>query len=211
MKSRATAIKSAAVVLLLLAFSLAGCAKIISAPLQMEETELRPADAIVVLGYGPPVDESGEVNPELERRVKKGVELYREKLAPALIMTGGNTYKDYYESEVMKDVAVSMGVPEDAVICERKAESTIGNAGYTSLIMEERGMDSCIVVSSPYHLKRAAKLFRAAGLEVQTAGCDVPDDPAYAFNFSVYEYLTRVYYLFIDEEEMVRSAGGPDK
>ncbi|MFO8056204.1 MAG: YdcF family protein [bacterium] len=206
MQRTRTAMKRAAVVSLLLLFSATGCAKIISAPLTVEESELRPADAIVVLGYGPPVDESGEVNPELRRRVEKGVELYRRDLAPVMIMTGGNTYKDFYESEVMKEVAVSMGVPEEAVICEREAESTIGNAGYTSRIMEERGMESCIVVSSPYHLKRAAELFRAAGLEVRTAGSKVPDDPAYTVTFSMYEYLVRLYYLFIDEEEMVRNA-----
>ncbi len=185
-----------------------GCARIISAPLQVEEAELRPADAIVVLGYGPPVDQSGEVSPELRRRVDKGGELYKADLAPVMIMTGGNTYKDYYESEVMKRVAVSGGVPADAIICERRAMDTIGNARYTAEIMSERGMESCIVVSSPYHLKRAEKLFRAAGLEVQTAGCEVPDDPAYAVSFSIYEYMVRIYYAFIDEES--RARGSPD-
>ncbi len=183
----------------------------ISAPLLLDEDSLHPADAIVVLGYGPPVAESGGPVAELVRRVEKGVELYKDDMAPVLIMTGGNTYKDYYESEVMKDVAVSMGVPPEAVICERQAMSTIDNAGHTARIMDERGMESCIVVSSPYHLKRAARLFSAAGIEVQTAGCRVPDGPAYAITFSVYEYLVRIQYAFIDEEQRVKNSVNSDQ
>lgn len=183
----------------------AGCSRMISAPLLLDEGPLRPADAIVVLGYGPPVDDDGAPVAELVRRVEKGVELYKRDMAPVLIMTGGNTYKDYYESEVMKEVAVSMGVPPDAVICERQAMSTIGNAGHTARLMADRDMESCIVVSSPYHLKRAARLFSAAGLDVQTAGCRVPDGPAYAITFSFYEYLVRIQYALIDEEQKVNN------
>ena len=185
-----------------------GCAKIVSAPLILPELELEPADCIVVLGYGPPVDKEGRPNPELARRVEKGVELYWAGLAPALIMTGGNTYEDYYESGVMKDLAMSMGVPEDAVIEERQAMDTIGNAHYSARIMQDRGWDSVIVVSSPYHLKRAKKLFSAAGLAVQTAGCRVPENPFYGVGFSLYEYSVRLQYAFIDEEALVRGEEG---
>lgn len=187
-----------------------GCVKIVSAPLLLPETALRPADAIVVLGYGPPVDQEGQPSDELKRRVDKGVELFKAGLAPVLIMTGGNTYKDYYESAVMKELAVKQGVPAEAVVEEREAMDTIGNARYSARIIRERGGKSAIIVSSPYHLKRAKKLFDAAGLEVQTAGCAVPDNAAYGLAFSLYEYSVRLQYLFIDEQALVRGDGADE-
>lgn len=172
------------------------------------EDGLSPADAIVVLGYGPPVDRQGRPAAELVRRVEKGVELYRSGLSPVMIMTGGNTYQDYYESAVMKEVAVNLGVPAEAVLEERQAMDTITNARYTAELMRERGWSSCILVSSPYHLPRAERLVQAAGLEVQTAGCAVPDNPGYRLMSALYEGLVKVQYLFIDEEELVRGDRG---
>ncbi len=185
-----------------------GCSKPALNPILIPQQDLVPADVIVVLGYGPPVDEKGEPADELARRVKAGVQLYRQGLAKKMIMTGGNTYKDLYESSVMKEVAVSMGVPGEDVVEEREAMDTIGNARYSAGIMRERGWSSCIVVSSPYHLKRARHLFKAAGVKVQTSGCEVPDNPFYGLTFTLYELSVRISYAFIDEERMVRSHAG---
>ena len=196
------------VLLLGIVGSQVSCVKIISKPLLLPEEKLVPAQAIVVLGYGPPIDKQGKPSPELLRRVKKGAELYQAGLAPFLIMTGGNTYKDYYESAVMKEIAVGMGVPGEAVLEEREAMDTIGNARYTAKLMRERGWQSCIIVSSPYHLQRAKRLFEAAGLRVQTAAAEVPDRLGYALTFSIYEYLVRLQYAFIDVEAMVRGEKG---
>jgi len=184
-----------------------GCAKPSLNPVLMEPTrELEPADVIVILGFGPPVDKEGKPVAEIMRRVERGVELYNRGLAPYIITTGGNTYKDYYESAVMKEVAVGMGVPPGRVIEERRAGDTIGNARYSVRIMKERGWDSCIIVTAPYHLKRANKLFLAAGAKVQAAACRAPDDPFYGPAATVYEIMARFSYLFFDEE--ARARGG---
>lgn len=205
MRVRAMAAGAVAAALLV-----AGCSRPSINPVLLPPQDLTPADVIVVLGYGPPVDEEGRPADELLRRVEKGVELYRQGLAPAMIMTGGNTYLDYYESSVMKEAAVSMGVPADAVLEEREAMDTIGNARYSARIMEERGWSGCILVSSPYHLKRGKKLFEAAGVSVQTAGCSVPEGPWYGAKFTVYELLVRINYAFIDEEALVREDKGDE-
>ncbi len=181
-----------------------GCSKLISAPLLLPEKPLHPADAIVVLGSGPPVNEEGKPTDELMRRVEKGVELYQQGLAPVLIMSGGKTSPEYYECAVMKQVAVAKGVPAESVLEERESLNTIGNARYSAALVRARGGKSAIIVSSPFHLKRAKRLFEATGLEIQTAGCKVPDSARYAIGFSIYEYLARVKYLFIDDLAEVR-------
>lgn len=207
MRSKRTALKiTLAAFVCLSALFQPGCADTFSRPIMIEEEPLQTADVIVVLGYGPPVDEYGKPVPELARRVEKGVELYRQGLAPAMIMTGGNTYKDYYESRVMKDLAVEMGAPADRIICELDAMDTIGNSRGSTRIMREHGWNSAIIVSSPYHLKRALHLFSAnEGMEFQTAGSSVPENPAYGLVFTFYEYIARIPYLFFDERERARA------
>ena len=190
--------------LVLVAVLAASCVKIISKPLLLPVVELKPAGAIVVLGFGPPVDGAGRPVPELRWRVEKGVALYKAGLAPLIVMTGGKTYKDYNEATVMKELAVSLGVPADAVVEEKEAMDTIGNARYTSRILRARGIDHIILVSNPYHLSRAVKLFRANGLDVQTAPYDHKLTNAEAAKLALYEYLVRIEYLRIDEEALAR-------
>lgn len=182
----------------------ASCVKIISKPLLLPASAPRPAGAIVVLGFGPPVDEAGRPVDELRWRVEKGVALYQAGLAPLIVMTGGKTYRDYYESAVMKELAVSMGVPAEAVLEEREAMNTIDNARLTSKLLRERGIDSIILVSNPYHLSRAVRLYEANGLLVQTAPYDHRLSDAEAFKLAVYEYGARINYWWIDEEAQAR-------
>ena len=182
----------------------ASCVKIISKPLLLPVTDLKPAGAIVVLGFGPPVDEAGQPVDELRWRVEKGVALYKAGLAPLLVMTGGNTYKDYYEATVMKELAVKLGVPAEAVLEEKGAMDTIGNARLTSKLLRERGIKNIILVSNPYHLSRAVKLFRANDLEVQTAPYDHQLTNRQALTLMLHEYLVRINYLWIDEEALAR-------
>lgn len=196
-----------------LALALGGCAGVVSRPLLLLEEPLRPAQAIVVLGYGPPVEKDGTPKPELRRRVQQGVKLYQQGLAPVLVMTGGNTYADYYEAEVMRDLAAAMGVPEDALRQERNAMDTITNArNSVALLCEGQDPEECapevIVVSSPYHLKRARRLFECAGARVQTSGCEVPAGRGYALGFSLYEYSVRLQYLWLDECALARGEAG---
>ncbi len=188
------------------ALACSGCASAALNPILIEQETLHKADVIVVLGYGPPVDENGKPKPELARRVEKGVELYNQGLAENIIMTGGNTYEDYFEAKVMRDVATQMGVPEKDIYLELEAMDTIGNSRGSTRIMKEHGWKSAIIVSSPYHLKRALHLFSAnEGIEFQTAGCDTPDNPAYGMVFTLYECLARLTYLPIDERERARA------
>jgi len=73
----------------------------------------RPADAAVV--FGARVESDGTPTPALEDRVALGVQLYKDKLVPKLILTGTQTGDEpMNEAEVMKRMAVEAGVlPQD--------------------------------------------------------------------------------------------------
>lgn len=114
------------------------------------EDPLRPADAIVAL--------SGDNGP----RTRTAVDLWDRKLAPLIIFSGAS--EDPYSAasgELMKREAVALGVPEAVILVERASNSTQENARLVAELMQSRGLKSAILVTSPYHQRRAANLFAA--------------------------------------------------
>ncbi len=170
---------------------------------------LHRADAIVVLGNRPPLDEDGHVAPETARRVERGAELFREHLAPRLVVTGGRDPDGTVEADVMARYAEELGVPASAIVREGRARDTAENAGY-SVAALCGGRAGChprvIVVSSPYHLRRAVTLFRCAGARAQHAATTLPDDLGYQLAFTAYEYGARLAYVFDDACARARRA-----
>ena len=125
----------------------------------------KKADAIVVFAGG--VGESGKPGQGYEERVKHAVELFKQGYAEYLIFSSGYIYT-LKEPEVMKAVATSMGVPEQAIILEEKAKNTLENVLYTSDILEKRQWKSILLISSPYHMRRAFMVWKknAPGITV---------------------------------------------
>jgi uncharacterized SAM-binding protein YcdF (DUF218 family) len=116
-----------------------------------------PADAIVVLGCAP--------SPRLERRVERGVRLYREGAAPVLLLCGGGSGSEP-EAEIMRRLASADGVPETALMTEPNSLDTLGNAREAAGMLRSQGWRRVVLVSDRTHLPRAALLFRLAGVEV---------------------------------------------
>ncbi len=176
--------------------------------------ELRPADAIVVLGNRPPVDAEGRVRAELRRRVERGVQLYQQRRAPVLVMTGGSAPEGQVEAEVMRDLALRLGVPPGDIRLESSSRDTIENAGYTLALLcgdDPHCVPDLIVVSARYHLARAERLFECAGARVQLAAAPLPhesdpDHVHYERRFAAGERVVRLYYGFIDPCERARVA-----
>ena len=115
------------------------------------EDELSQVDVIIILG-------GGGVG-----RVRHGVKLYQEGYGASIIVTGME-YKlpglTVTWPELAKREAVSLGVPENAIILEERPGSTYEDAKYVKEDMIDRNFKSAIVVSSPHHMKRARMIFR---------------------------------------------------
>jgi uncharacterized SAM-binding protein YcdF (DUF218 family) len=127
----------------------------------------RPADAIVVLGSA--VLPGERPSPSLARRIGRGIELWQAGLAPVLVPSGGVGRFPPSEAEVMARVARAGGVPDSALVLERAATSTSESAEHVRVLAESHGWQRLILVSEPYHLRRASLLFRSEGLDVQTS------------------------------------------
>jgi vancomycin permeability regulator SanA len=80
-------------------------------------------------------------------RLEKGVELYNQGQAPFLMISNGSEERLY-------ETALKMGVPSKSIILEKDAKSTTENAILTIDLMEKHNLQSAIVVSSNYHMRR---------------------------------------------------------
>jgi uncharacterized SAM-binding protein YcdF (DUF218 family) len=122
------------------------------------------ADAIVVLGGG--VEPDGSLPRTSLTRVERAVELFHAGIAPHLILSGrcGLAVPEpvpVTEAAAMAAYAREHGVPGDAIFLEEVARDTLGNAYFTrEMFLEPNGWRTVRVVTSDFHLSRAAWAFR---------------------------------------------------
>lgn len=120
------------------------------------------ADAVVVLGAA--LAANGVPGPAVKRRIEHGVRVLNEGGLAYLVVSGGLTRYPPTEAEVMRAIAVDLGVPEQRIIVEDVAVNTFENAVYTGRIIRERGWRQVIVVTDWFHMPRSLYVFRRLGL-----------------------------------------------
>ncbi len=133
--------------------------------------EPKKADAIVVFAGG--VGESGQAGGGYQERVKQAVDLYQQGYAPRMIFSSGFVFA-FQEAEVMKSLAVANGVPPSAIVLETMAANTHGNVVLSNQILRARGWRTILLVSSPYHMRRALLTWRRAAPDVEVTPAPVP-------------------------------------
>jgi uncharacterized SAM-binding protein YcdF (DUF218 family) len=131
--------------------------------LESEEGQFYGSDAIVVLGGG--VLPDGTPSVVSRTRVQRAVELYRRGIAPRIIFSGRCGLVDdnppVTEAAAMASMARGMEVPEAALLLEDESKDTLGNAYFVrERFLEPNGWSSIRVVTSDFHMSRAAWVFR---------------------------------------------------
>jgi uncharacterized SAM-binding protein YcdF (DUF218 family) len=112
------------------------------------EDELEKADAIVAI--------SGDTG----ARASTAIALWKQGYAPLIVFSGAAIDPDSVSSaEIMRREALRQGVPESATLIEPASTTTEGNASEVAKLMVQRKLRSAILVTSPYHQRRAALLF----------------------------------------------------
>lgn len=144
-------------------------------PLRIKDLP-KKVDAIVVFAGG--VGESGQPGQGYEERVNHAVELYKRGYAQELIFSSG-AVSTFPEPYVMKILAISLGVSEGTITLEDKAGSTYQNVRFTLEILNKAGYNKLILVSSPYHMKRASLVFKKFAPHKQIVYSPVPDSLFY--------------------------------
>lgn len=137
----------------------------------MEDNVPVPAgdyDGVIVLGAQ--VLPSGEPSVQLRWRLDKAKEAYAAKPCLIVVCGGMAGMEPRPEGEVMREVLISEGIPEQSVISDPRSENTRENLRYAWDILSARGCTKPLVVTSDYHLPRALALMEDMGLEAQGLG-----------------------------------------
>ncbi len=128
--------------------------------------DVGPAEAIVVLGATAYRD--GTLGDASLRRAVSGIRLYRDGLAPRLVMMGM-----VGEAETRARLAVSLGVPREAIIIEGAEPTTRHEAYRIGVVLGQRlGVRRILLVTDMLHMRRARGLFERNGLSVRPAPTD---------------------------------------
>ena len=178
------------------------------------------ADSIVVLSgmIGPIKTKQGIAyewgDPD---RFFGGIELLKAGKANNIIFTGGilpwqKNIKP--EGQVLAKFAEDFGIPSAQIIVTGDVENTRDEAKAVKEILKKNNTNKVILVTSAFHMPRAANLFQKEGIEVQVFPVDykaagigdvtpmdfLPSaDAFYMFQFALRELIGRVSYSFKSE------------
>jgi uncharacterized SAM-binding protein YcdF (DUF218 family)/glycosyltransferase involved in cell wall biosynthesis len=158
------------------------------------------ADAIVVFAGG--VGENGKAGGGTPERLNAAVDLYRAGYAPYLVFSSGYAYS-FKEAESMRDLAIAQGVPPSAIVLEQRANNTYQNVKYVDDILRDHKSKSILLVSSPYHMRRATMVWHKLAPDISVTPTPPPRSQFYdhtrgatfeQFRSILYEYLAILGY-----------------
>lgn len=113
---------------------------------------LTKSDAIVAISGG-----------ETAARTDEAVKLYKSGLAPVIIFSGAAADPNGpSNAQAMAKAATAAGVPPTAIYLDEYAANTRQNASGVAEIVKTQKITSIILVTSPYHQRRASIAFRRA-------------------------------------------------
>jgi uncharacterized SAM-binding protein YcdF (DUF218 family) len=151
-----------------------------SEPLKIVQQPVK-ADAIVVFGGG--AGESGVPGQGYEERVTHAVDLFKKGYAGYIVFSSGYT-NILKEPDVMKALAISLGVPGDAIIVETNSSNTYKNVLNVKEILKEKGWKRILLISSPYHMRRVSMVFHKNAKEINVTYTPVPSSQFYNYDIS---------------------------
>lgn len=133
----------------------------------------------VAIVFGAGLQRDGTPSPVLRDRVKTAAELYFAGKVKKLLFSGDNRFVDYNEPGAMRAYAISLGVPEEAIVQDFAGRRTYDSCYRAKYIF---GVDEAILVTQNYHLPRA--LFTCNGIGLKAVGINADQR-----NYSRYSLL----------------------
>lgn len=120
------------------------------------------ADAIVVLGAA---QYNGRPSPVLKARLDHALELYREGLAPMVVVTGGIGPGDRMSEATVGHKYLRAQLPDSAIIVRPDGRTTEESMRSVAEWMREREVARVLLVSDPFHMARLRLEARYARLD----------------------------------------------
>lgn len=128
---------------------------------RIHATEDSPPRRVAIV-FGAGLRRDGTPTAILRDRVETAVDLYLEGKVEKILMSGDNRFEYYNEPESMRQYAMSLGVPSQAIALDYAGRRTYDTCYRAKAIF---GVESALLVSQKFHLPRALFLCNTLGLE----------------------------------------------
>ena len=126
----------------------------------------RPADAIVVFGAA---QYNGQPSPVLKARLDHAAKLYKQKIAPTVVVTGGRQAGDESRQTEARASAHYLtnekGVPGEAILWETASRNSWQQLASAANELRQRGRTKVVLVSDPFHAARIQAMADELALE----------------------------------------------
>jgi len=147
----------------------------------------QPVDAIIVMGAA---QFNGRPSAVLRARLETTYRVWRDGVAPLIIVTGGKMPGDAFtESEASRNYLVDLGVPEAAIILENEGRNSEESLGGVAQIAREQDIEWVLIVSDGFHLFRSKMI--AEGLGLEALGVPVDESPIEPWSATELDYVVR--------------------
>jgi uncharacterized SAM-binding protein YcdF (DUF218 family) len=138
--------------------------------------QARTVDAIVVMGAA---NYDGKPSPVLKSRLDHALELWRQKLAPLIVVTGGKQPADRFtEAATSAQYLTAAGVPADAIVQETNGRTSLQELQAVASLLRNRGLRSVLLVSDPYHARRIVGVSGELGLTAWSSPTRTSPEPS---------------------------------
>jgi uncharacterized SAM-binding protein YcdF (DUF218 family) len=170
--------------------------------------DARPgSDAIVVLGSA---QYNGVPSSIFEARLEHALDLYEAGVAPMIVTVGGKATGDQFtEAEAGREYLADAGVPDDALLAVQEGVDTLESMRAVATEFDDRGWDTAVVVTDPWHAMRAERMAEDAGMDASSS--PTRQGPAVQTRTTQFRYILRetaAYLLYRVTGESVAGAPG---
>ena len=124
--------------------------------------EVKPFDVLVVPGT--PYYQEGMTETMLYRLLW-AEHLYKNGFAKNIIFSGAAVYTPFVEGCIMKQYAMQLGIPENKIIVEPKAETSVDNIYYANLQARELELKDLLVATDTYQSLRYARFQKKTNIQ----------------------------------------------
>lgn len=127
------------------------------------QKEDAPSERVAVV-FGAGLRRDGTPTPILRDRVETAADLYFSGKVEKILMSGDNRFENYNEPESMRQYALSLGVPDNAIVMDYAGRRTYDTCYRAKAIF---GVESTLLVTQKFHLPRALFLCNALGIKAE--------------------------------------------
>jgi SanA protein len=120
-----------------------------------------PAERVAII-FGAGLRHDGTPTAMLRDRVLTGADLYFSGKVEKLLMSGDNRFENYNEPESMRQFALSVGVPDEAIVLDYAGRRTYDTCYRAKVIF---GVENALLVTQKFHLPRAMFLCNMLGMD----------------------------------------------